>query len=166
MSIFVRQVSGGDAIRLAAGLAPQWSPDGSRLVYVDSAGIATVPYDPDGMAASIGKRNDEEPTLDDHYRRYKPWVYQTEMSEDELPSDVFRRQVFVNTWFERAQADSKYPYDNVMFETDFPHPTCLHPDAVQHALKVLEPWGPEVQRKVLQDNAAALYRIPLPEGPR
>ena len=42
-SIMVRQISGGDAIRLASGLAPQWSPDGSRLVYVDSAGIATIP---------------------------------------------------------------------------------------------------------------------------
>ncbi|MFL5630601.1 MAG: protein kinase domain-containing protein [Gemmatimonadaceae bacterium] len=42
-NIMVRQVGGGDAIRLANGLAPQWSPDGSKLVYVDSAGIATVP---------------------------------------------------------------------------------------------------------------------------
>jgi serine/threonine-protein kinase len=42
-SIFVRQVGGGEAIRLASGRAPQWSPDGSRLVYVDSAGIAMVP---------------------------------------------------------------------------------------------------------------------------
>lgn len=42
-SIMVRQISGGDAIRLANGLAPQWSPDGSKLVYVDSAGIAMVP---------------------------------------------------------------------------------------------------------------------------
>ncbi|HEY1952446.1 MAG TPA: protein kinase, partial [Gemmatimonadaceae bacterium] len=42
-SIFVRQVSGGEAIRLASGRAPQWSPDGSKLVYVDSAGIASVP---------------------------------------------------------------------------------------------------------------------------
>ena len=42
-SIMVRQLSGGDAIRLANGLAPTWSPDGSRLAYVDSAGIAVVP---------------------------------------------------------------------------------------------------------------------------
>jgi Tol biopolymer transport system component len=42
-SILVRQVSGGQAIRLASGRAPQWSPDGSKLVYVDSAGIAVVP---------------------------------------------------------------------------------------------------------------------------
>ena len=42
-SVYVRQVSGGEAIRLASGRAPQWSPDGSKLVYVDSAGIASVP---------------------------------------------------------------------------------------------------------------------------
>ncbi len=42
-SIMVRQAGGGDAIRLANGLAPQWSSDGSKVVYVDSAGIATVP---------------------------------------------------------------------------------------------------------------------------
>jgi len=42
-SIMVRQIGGGDALRLASGLAPQWSPDGSKLVYVDSAGIAMVP---------------------------------------------------------------------------------------------------------------------------
>src|SRR5439155_14210210 len=39
-SIMVRQISGGDAIRLANVLAPQWSSDGSKLVYVDSAWIA------------------------------------------------------------------------------------------------------------------------------
>ena len=44
MGIFVRQAKGGGpAIRLADGRAPQWSPDGSRIIYVDSAGIAAVP---------------------------------------------------------------------------------------------------------------------------
>jgi len=44
MEIFVRQAKGGGpAIRLAEGRAPQWSPDGSRIIYVDSAGIAAVP---------------------------------------------------------------------------------------------------------------------------
>ena len=42
-SIMVRHINGGDAIRLANGLAPQWSSDGSRLVYADSAGIAAIP---------------------------------------------------------------------------------------------------------------------------
>jgi Tol biopolymer transport system component len=44
LGIFVRQTQGsGAAIRLADGRAPQWSPDGSRILYVDSAGIAAVP---------------------------------------------------------------------------------------------------------------------------
>jgi len=44
MGIFVRQAKGGgEAIRLADGRAPQWSPDGSKIIYADSAGIAAVP---------------------------------------------------------------------------------------------------------------------------
>ena len=43
MGIFVRQTQGtGAAIRLAEGRAPQWSPDGSKILYVDSVGIAAV----------------------------------------------------------------------------------------------------------------------------
>jgi Tol biopolymer transport system component/tRNA A-37 threonylcarbamoyl transferase component Bud32 len=42
-NIMVRHIGGGDAIRLASGLTPQWSPDGSRLVYSDTAGIAALP---------------------------------------------------------------------------------------------------------------------------
>ena len=66
-SIFVRQVSGGDPIRLAIGRAPQWSADGTRLVYVDSMGISSVPalggqpqrlvYRPGTSQRSIGVEN-------------------------------------------------------------------------------------------------------------
>jgi len=43
-TLFVRQIKGGQAIRLVGGpRAPQWSPDGGRLLYVDSAGLATMP---------------------------------------------------------------------------------------------------------------------------
>jgi predicted TIM-barrel fold metal-dependent hydrolase len=81
-----------------------------------------------------------------------------------LPTELFRRQVYACFWFEDAGPSKLLQdigFDNVMFETDFPHPTCLHPSAVEHALKVLEPWGAEVQRKVLQDNAAKLYHLPV-----
>jgi predicted TIM-barrel fold metal-dependent hydrolase len=72
--------------------------------------------------------------------------------------------VYACFWFEDAGPGrllEDIGFDNVMFETDFPHPTCLHPSAVEHALKVLAPWGAEVQRKVLQDNAAKLYHLPI-----
>ena len=46
-----------------------------------------------------------------------------------------------------------------MFETDFPHPTCLYPDSMVLAAPGLATLSPEVQRKVLQDNAVRLYGL-------
>src|SRR5262249_6779782 len=45
-----------------------------------------------------------------------------------LPSEYFRRQVYATFWFERGvgRLIDLYP-DNVMFESDFPHPTSLSP---------------------------------------
>ena len=47
-----------------------------------------------------------------------------------LPSDYFRRQVYGSFWFEKDVAAALrwtcIP-DNIMFETDFPHPTSLSP---------------------------------------
>ena len=52
--------------------------------------------------------------------------------------------------------------DNIMFETDYPHPTCLYPDPLERVAKALEGLSAESQRKLLQDNAAALYHVSLP----
>jgi predicted TIM-barrel fold metal-dependent hydrolase len=49
--------------------------------------------------------------------------------------------------------------DNVLFESDFPHPTCLYPSPVERAFKGLEPWGAEAQRKVMGGNAARIYGL-------
>lgn len=81
-----------------------------------------------------------------------------------MPSELFRRQVYACWWFEDVgprKLLEDIGVDNIMFETDFPHPTCLYPSAREHALDVLSGWSEEVQRKVLQDNAAKLYRIPV-----
>ncbi|MGE0879938.1 MAG: amidohydrolase family protein [Acidimicrobiia bacterium] len=80
------------------------------------------------------------------------------------PRELFRRQVYGCFWFEEA-APSKYldeiGFDNVLFETDFPHTTCLYPNGVEHGMRVLAPWGAEVQRKVMGGNAIQLYNLPL-----
>ena len=52
--------------------------------------------------------------------------------------------------------------DNIMFETDFPHPTCLYPDPLARAAAQLADVAPDARRKLLSTNAADLYRIPLP----
>jgi hypothetical protein len=47
-----------------------------------------------------------------------------------MPSECFRRQVYGTFWFEALRPDSlmsalaELP-DNIMFETDFPHPTSM-----------------------------------------
>ena len=47
-----------------------------------------------------------------------------------------------------------------MFETDFPHPTCLYPKAQEHITEVLTDLDEGVRRKVLHDTAADLYNLP------
>lgn len=81
-----------------------------------------------------------------------------------LPSDYFRRQFYSCFWFEKKNMKDtirQVGEDNVLFESDFPHPTCLYPDTLSYVLEGLSDVAPEVQRKVLSTNAAKLYNIPL-----
>jgi predicted TIM-barrel fold metal-dependent hydrolase len=81
------------------------------------------------------------------------------------PSEYFRRQMYACFWFERADVAhtiERLGADRILFETDFPHPTCLYPDSLTYAAQGLADVHANVQRKLLQDNAAALYRIDLP----
>jgi predicted TIM-barrel fold metal-dependent hydrolase len=55
--------------------------------------------------------------------------------------------------------------DNIMFETDFPHPTCLYPDALETAAPLLAQMTPEARRKVFQTNAERLYGLDLSAAP-
>ena len=87
---------------------------------------------------------------------------------DLLPSEYFRRQIYACFWFERESALfalEQYP-DNILFESDYPHPTCQYPGPMtpaQHprdyANGLLADVDPVIVRKVLHDNAAALYGI-------
>jgi predicted TIM-barrel fold metal-dependent hydrolase len=47
----------------------------------------------------------------------------------------------------------------VMFETDYPHPTCLYPNGRESLKKSLSDVSDETVKKIVQDNAAQLYRI-------
>ncbi|MDO9488913.1 MAG: amidohydrolase family protein, partial [Sphingomonadaceae bacterium] len=49
--------------------------------------------------------------------------------------------------------------DNVMFETDFPHPTSLYPDPQAQITEALGGVDKDTLRKVLQDNAARCYNL-------
>jgi predicted TIM-barrel fold metal-dependent hydrolase len=88
---------------------------------------------------------------------------------DLLPSEYFRRQIYGCFWFEcdgmRKALDGLG--DNIMWETDFPHPTCQHPGLegglTQHpadyAEKAFEGVPEDTIEKVLYSTAARLYQI-------
>ncbi|GDY59692.1 hypothetical protein SVIO_103150 [Streptomyces violaceusniger] len=84
------------------------------------------------------------------------------------PSDYFRRNIYACFWFE-SQGNflndiSRLGIDNCMFETDFPHPTCLYPQPLNGIAKALGennvPWEDRV--KLLSGNAAKVYNIDVP----
>ena len=81
------------------------------------------------------------------------------------PTEKFRQSIYACFWFEDhgpRTALEKIGVNNILFETDFPHPTCLYPRAQEHIANVLSDLTPEVRRRVLQDNAAELYGIKVP----
>jgi predicted TIM-barrel fold metal-dependent hydrolase len=81
------------------------------------------------------------------------------------PSEYFKRQFYGTFWFESSYnvgpAVDYLGGSQVMFETDFPHPTCLYPKSIERVQETIGSLTPEVQKMVLQDNAAKLYKVQL-----
>ncbi len=82
------------------------------------------------------------------------------------PREYFARQIYSSYWFESDAASSilKLPEDNVMFETDFPHPAGLYPGIHEHVKSTLAGLPERIQRKVLFETAASVYQLPDPLG--
>src|SRR3546814_19761907 len=90
----------------------------------------------------------------------------------ELPSYYIKRQVHGTFWFETQTMQSMLHLmpDNVMFETDYPHPTSLSPGPASVAEnprivldKALGGLPDELVRKVVFENAARVYHLDLSE---
>jgi predicted TIM-barrel fold metal-dependent hydrolase len=87
---------------------------------------------------------------------------------DLLPSEYFRRQIYACFWFEQEgvrKALEIFP-DNMLYETDFPHPTSMSPGPKStadrprdYAERVLGDLPEDTIRKVVQDNARRIYRL-------
>jgi predicted TIM-barrel fold metal-dependent hydrolase len=81
-----------------------------------------------------------------------------------MPSEYFKQNWYATFWFERNQGDvqrliDSVGEDNVLFETDFPHPTCLYPSPLETIEDKMLTLRPETRRKILGENAAKLYRL-------
>jgi predicted TIM-barrel fold metal-dependent hydrolase len=77
------------------------------------------------------------------------------------PSEVFRRQIFADFWFESAGMEVRdfIGIDNLMWESDFPHVTATYPDSRDWAERVLVGVPEDQQRKLRWENAARLYKL-------
>jgi predicted TIM-barrel fold metal-dependent hydrolase len=87
-----------------------------------------------------------------------------------MPSEYFRRQVYGTFWFEGIEpadlepALTQFP-DNIMFETDYPHPTSLSPGPNSTApnpremIEQMSDLPRDVVGKVLHGTAARIYHL-------
>ena len=81
-----------------------------------------------------------------------------------MPSEYFRSNLYATFWFENAR--NKLPdlieavgEDSILFETDFPHPTCLYPNPLEAVEAKMATLTPEIRKKIYGENARKLYRL-------
>jgi uncharacterized protein len=122
-----------------------------KVVSVES-GIGWVPF-----------------TLEAADYNWRTMLYEDRTRNDDwlLPSEIFARQVYTTMWFEQVAPEhllDVIPVNRVMFETDFPHISCLYGNIEETIKSTLGAAPVEAQRKILWENAAELYHIPDP-GP-
>lgn len=98
-------------------------------------------------------------TADHQYEQQHLWTEGMSMR----PSEYFRRQVYVNFWFEVSGIQLRHMIgvDNIMWEADFPHPTSTYPHSRKALQTSLAEVPPEEQKKMVETNAARLFRIEL-----
>jgi len=83
---------------------------------------------------------------------------------DRRPIEYFRTNMYGTFWFERnenrlEQLVESVGEDNIMFETDFPHPTCLYPDPLGTVADKVCLLPKATQAKIMGENARKLYRL-------
>ncbi|MCL0101879.1 amidohydrolase [Dehalococcoidia bacterium] len=77
------------------------------------------------------------------------------------PSDYFHRQCYVNFWFEifGTQVRHAIGIDNIMWESDFPHPTCTWPTSLNYIESSMKDWTEDERQRVLQDTPARVFHL-------
>jgi uncharacterized protein len=97
---------------------------------------------------------------------YELWENAPEQAAElgRMPSEYFADHWFATFWFERNRGDVQglvdaVGEDNILFETDFPHPTCLYPAPLETVAEKMATLRPASRRKILGENAAKLYRL-------
>jgi uncharacterized protein len=120
-----------------------------KIVSAES-GIGWVPY----ILESIEFQLDEQ--VSDPNEKGRP---------QRRPTEYFRDHFYVTFWYEQTAPElllDAIGVNNVLVETDIPHPSCLYPGAREHFAKVLGGVDAHSRQRILQDNAAELYKLEVP----
>jgi predicted TIM-barrel fold metal-dependent hydrolase len=90
------------------------------------------------------------------------------------PSEYFRRQIYGMFWFEAGSAQAAIELlgpDNVLFETDYPHPVSMSPGPASSAVeprdyieRTFSQLSESTTNKILFQNASRLYGIQARDG--
>ncbi len=77
------------------------------------------------------------------------------------PSEMFKRQVYVDFWYERAGIELRHlvGIDNIMWESDFPHSTSTYPESQQFVERTLQGVPQAERNQLLYGNALRIYNL-------
>lgn len=151
--------------KLGIGSAMMYLSNGSVMANLIFSGV--LERHPDVQFVSVESGVGWIPfflqSLDYQQVQSMPGTYGTKFSL--TPTEYFKRQMHACFWFETsgvAESVAALGDTNVMFETDYPHPTCLYPESLPLARRSLEQLPELSRRRIMGDNAIKLYRLPTP----
>ena len=77
------------------------------------------------------------------------------------PSEVFRRQIYVDFWYEKAGIELRewVGIDNIMWESDYPHIASTYPKSWSFVEASLAEVPHQERRKMCYENALNLYGL-------
>ena len=83
------------------------------------------------------------------------------------PSEVFRRQIYVDFWYEKAGIELRelVGVDNIMWESDYPHIASTYPRSWSFVEASLGGVPEEERKKMCYGNALRLYGVALVSEP-
>jgi predicted TIM-barrel fold metal-dependent hydrolase len=157
-------VYGARATSVVTG-ATMFLENGAQVADFLMSGV--LPRFPDLKAVSVESGAGWVPfvleTLDFNFEHYQVWREHPEFTEK--PSDYFRRQMYVCYFFEQfapSRLVDAIGADNLLFETDYPHPVCLYGNVREVMEGGVAGLPADVRHRLVYGNAARLYGVPEP----
>lgn len=123
---------------------------GARVVLAES-GLGWLPWVVQEMDYRFRRLQDN--------RAY--WEERGGLDLQVAPSEIFRRQVWVTFQDDQAGLDLLHHFgeDKVMWASDYPHPDSTWPESAAAIERQTAGLDPVARRRLLHDNAAALYGL-------